>query len=169
MNTDEITDEAKYVQGWRGGLPETECGRGSTMDATRLQRTWIPQIFAKYGIRTVADIGAGDLNWLQHTDLSGIEYRAYDLVPRHPSVTAFNLIEQVPPKVDCLMCLWVLNHMPYDACKLALANLFDSGSTYLLMTDRPKWHAEQPPEIQVQALDALLLNEKGDRIKLVRL
>ena len=38
------------------------------------------------------------------------------------------------------------------------------------MTDRPKWHYEQPPEIRMEVTDELLLNPKtGDRIILVRL
>ena len=31
----------------------------------------IPQIIEKYGIRSIADIGAGDLNWIKTMDLSG--------------------------------------------------------------------------------------------------
>ena len=59
--------------------------------------------------------------------------------------------------------------MPFDDCRKALKNIRESGAKFLLMTDRPKWHDEQPPEIQMQALEALLLNAKGDRIKLIRL
>lgn len=169
MNTDTVTSVEKYRKGWTGGLPETQCGYGSTLEATDRQRQWIPEVFRKHGIRTVADIGAGDLNWMQHTDLSGIEYTPYDLVPRHPSVTEFNLVEQVPPKVDCLMALWVLNHMPFEDCRKAIANIKASKSKFVMMTDRPIWHAEQPPEIQVQALESLLLTDKGDRIKFFRL
>lgn len=169
MNTDTITSVEKYRKGWTGGLPETQCGYGSTLEATERQRQWIPEVFRKHGIRTVADIGAGDLNWMQQTDIGNVDYTPYDLVPRHPSVTEFNLVEQVPPKVDCLMVLWVLNHMPFDDCRKALKNIRESGAKFLLMTDRPKWHDEQPPEIQMQALEALLLNAKGDRIKLIRL
>lgn len=169
MNTDIVSDVAKYRTGWTGGLPETECGYGSTLDATEAQREWIPALFRRHNIRTVADIGAGDLNWIQHTDLAGIEYKAYDLVPRHPAVKAFDLLQEVPPRVDCIMLLWVLNHLPFDECRQAIKNLKASGATYVLMTDRPKLHADQPPEIKVQALESLLLNDKGDRIKFFRL
>lgn len=169
MNTDIVADREKYAKGWTGGLPETPCGYGSTMRATREQRSWIPAMFRKHGIVTVADIGAGDLNWIRHTDLTGIEYQAYDLVPRRPQVMPFDLLEEIPPAVDCIMLLWVLNHFPYDECRKALKNIKASGARYLMMTDRPKWHSEQPKAIQMQALDALLLNSKGDRIKLIRL
>ena len=169
MNTDTVTSVEKYRKGWTGGLPETQCGYGSTLEATHQQRVWIPEVISRHKIRTIADIGAGDLNWMQQTDMGEVEYTPYDLVPRHPSVTEFDLVEQIPPKVDCLMVLWVLNHMPFDDCRKAIANIKASKSKFVMMTDRPVWHAEQPPEIQVQALESLLLTDKGDRIKFFRL
>lgn len=169
VNTDIVYDVGKYRQGWNGGLPETPCGYGSKLEATVEQREWLAKVFAKFEITSIADIGAGDLNWIKHMDLTGINYQAYDLVVRDPSVTRFDLLQEVPPKVDCILLLWVLNHMEFDDCRKALQNIRASGAKYLIMTDRPKWHDEQPPEIQMQALDALLLNEKGDRLKLIRL
>lgn len=169
MNTDEIRDADRYRKGWTGGLPETECGAGSKLANTVRQRQWLSEFFKKHGIKSIVDVGAGDLNWIRHMDLSGIEYTPLDIVPRHESVKQFNLLEGPPPAADCVLCLWVLNHLPYDDCKVAISNLLASGSKYLVMTDRPKFHPFQPPEIKMQALDALLLNDKGDRIKAIRL
>ena len=61
---DIITDAAKYRKGWTGGLPETKCGNGSRMRTTKIQRAWIPEIVKKYNIKSVADVGAGDLTIL---------------------------------------------------------------------------------------------------------
>jgi hypothetical protein len=169
VNTDLVSDRAKYWQGWQGGLPETKCGYGSTLVATEQQRAWIPQIIAQYGIKTIADIGAGDLNWVSQIDLQGVDYRAYDLVPRHESIAQFDLLEEIPPKVDCIMLFWVLNHFPFEECRNAISNIKASGAKYVMMTDRPIWHAEQPPEIQAQALESLPLTEKGDRIVFFKL
>lgn len=168
-NTDIVYDVGKYREGWHGGLPETPCGFGSRLDQTVEQRAKIAEWLERYDIKSIADIGAGDLNWIRHMDLSGIDYRPFDLVVRDASVTRFDLLQEVPPAVDCIMCMWVLNHFDFDQCRTALKNIRESGAKYLIMTDRPQWHSEQPPEIQMQALDALLLNEKGDRIKLIRL
>ena len=99
---DIITEVAKYKKGWVGGLPETECGSGSMLKNTELQRKWMPEIVKKYGIKTVADIGAGDLNWVKSMSWD-VEYTPYDLVPRHPEVQPFNLLEKIPPKVDMIM------------------------------------------------------------------
>lgn len=169
MNTDIVKSLEKYRKGWTGGLPETQCGHGSLVSVTEKQRQWLPEMFAKYKIKSIADIGAGDLNWIKHMDLGEIEYTPYDLVPRHPSVTQFDLLQEVPPKVDLIMCLWVLNHLDYDDCARAIDNLLASKSKYLIMTDRPKWHAEQPESIQMKFKHSLTLNNKGDRMLFIKL
>ena len=168
---DVVRDREKFAKGWIGGLPETPCGYGSRIEQTATQRRWLPAIAARYGIRTIADIGAGDLNWMRRIEWpAGVTYSAYDLVPRHPSVTEFDLVRQVPPCVDMILCLWVLNHLPFDDCRAALANIRSSKSRYLCMTDRPKWRSEQPPELALPAIDAITVRpETGDRIIVVDL
>jgi hypothetical protein len=131
--SDIITNPAKYQKGWVGGLPETPCGFGSKMSETEIQRKWIPQTLHKHGIKSVADIGAGDLNWIKHTDLGGIEYQAYDLVPRQPEVTPFNILTDELPEADCYMVLWVMNHFPEEMARIAANKLVAAGK-HLLMT-----------------------------------
>ena len=168
---DIITDTEKYKKGWKGGLPETPCGFGSRIDQTVEQRQWIPKMIRKYKIKTIADIGAGDLNWIKEIKMQkSWDYKAYDLVPRHPDVIQFDLLKEIPPKVDLLLCMWVLNHFEYDQCLIGLENLKASGSKYLMMTHRPIWAHEQPPQIKMEALETLILNEhKQDQIRLILL
>ena len=61
MNPDLITNTDKYERGWKGGLPETQCGFGSRLRETAVQSEWIPRMVTKAGIRTRTDIGAGDV------------------------------------------------------------------------------------------------------------
>lgn len=166
---DLITQVDKYKKGWTGGLPETPCGHGSKLAVTTAQREWIPRIIEKYGIHTVADIGAGDMNWIKKTELGDIEYTPYDLVPRLPEVKPLDLVTEVPPHVDMIMCLWVLNHFPYEHCQAAIQNIKDSGSKFLMMTDRLRYRKDQPPEIAMPFIEKLKLNEKGDSIMLIDL
>lgn len=161
-----ITEKAKYVKGWTGGLPETPCGFGSKLSSTKHQRQWIAEILKKYEIESIADIGAGDLNWIKHVDLGDIDYQAYDLVPRLPEVKLFDIINQVPPKVDLIMCLWVLNHMPYEHCEAAIANLKASGAKYLMMTDVPRYRKDQPPEIDMPHIEIM---DNGDILGYLKL
>ena len=163
------TGKKEYIKGWHGGLPETPCGYGSKLSSTKNQRKWIPTILDKYNIKTIADIGAGDLNWITHIDLGDIEYNAYDLIPRHPDVQLFDLIQQTPPKVDLIMCLWVLNHMPYKHCKKAIENIRKSGAKYLMMTDIPRYRKDQPPEIEMEYLEMLDNGDLLGTIKLIEL
>ena len=142
-----------FDKGWTGGLPETKCGHGSTMGATKRQRNWIPAIIEGYFINSIADIGAGDLNWIKDTDIpSYIEYQAYDLVPRLPEVIRFDLVKEVPPPSDLIMCLWVLNHLKYDDCLAAIDNIKKSGARFLMMTDRPSCHENQHKETSLPFL-----------------
>ena len=164
-----ITEIDKYKKGWTGGLPETPCGFGSKLKSTEKQRKWMPEIFVKYNIQSIADIGAGDLNWIKHIDLGDIEYHAYDLVPRHPEVRYFDLLKSTPPKVDLIICLWVLNHMPVEHCRQAIENLKASGSKYLMMTDVERYHKDQPPEILMDHIEMLDNGDLLGTIKLIEL
>lgn len=137
-NPDIVTDEKKYRQGWHGGLPETPCGYGSRISQTRIQRKWIPQTIQKYGIESVADLGAGDLNWIQKTDLGDVKYRAYDLVPRHPSVKRLNILTDPLPEAECYMLLWVLNHFTEDQASTALGRILETRTPWLMMTWEPR-------------------------------
>lgn len=136
-----MRDIQKYkdesLRGWRGGRPETECGAGSTMENTEQQRKWIPLIIAKYGIETIADIGCGDQKWIKTLKLPG--YQGYDLVPRKHGVIEFDLIREIPPQVDLIICLWVLNHMDPDDSAKAMGNIKASDSRYLMTTYKEQY------------------------------
>lgn len=159
-----------FEAGWTGGLPETPCGWGSTMKATAKQRDWIPNIVDEYGIHSIADIGAGDMNWISKMYLPlHVEYTAYDLYPRKPEIITFDLLKEVPAPVDMIMCLWVLNHFEYDDCLTALGNIKKSGAKYLLMTDRESRREFQPPDIVMPYIEKTHLTDLGDFLLLIDL
>jgi hypothetical protein len=136
---DVIKSREKYQKGWSGGLPETPCGFGSKLSQTRIQRRWLPGVCRRHAIHSVHDIGAGDLNWVSRMEWD-VEYRAFDLVPRHPAVEEFDIVRQVPPAADALMCLWVLNHLPEEEARKAVANMQRSCSDWLITTYGEKNH-----------------------------
>lgn len=129
----------EFKQGWRGGLPETPCGSGSKLSNTVAQREWIPEMVEKYKIKSIADIGAGDLGWVSTIDI-GCVYNAYDLVPRADEVKLFDLRHDKLPKADCLMVLWVLNHFTADEAHAAAAKIMSSKSRYLITTYREDYY-----------------------------
>ena len=126
---------ADFQQGWASGLPETACGRGSKLERTVAQRAALARWVEQYEIHSIVDIGAGDLNWIQAVKWPWpMEYTGLDLVPRHPAVSAFDLIYQVPPPADCGMCLWLLNHLPEHHARQALFNLQRAEYRFLIYT-----------------------------------
>jgi len=111
------------------------------MEATTLIRDLLPQLVRKYGIRTVADVGAGDMNWMSTIEWDA-DYTPYDLDPYDDRPIKFNCIEQVLPKAyDLVMCMYVMNHFKdefglsqMDYIRIALDNFKLSGARYLLAT-----------------------------------
>lgn len=168
--SDIITNKKKFIKGWKGGLPETPCGHGSLLSSTEKQRAWIPQIIDRYNIKSIVDIGAGDLNWISCTDLRGASYKAYDLVPRRPDVIEFDIVKNPAPRADLVICLWVLNHLPFNSARAAYNHLRANTHSLLMITDRPRYYADAPPELNDPAcVEKLILNSKGDSIRLIQL
>ena len=162
---DIVYSNKKFRDGWSGGLPETPCGKGSTLRSTEKQRKWIPILVLKYEIETISDIGAGDLNWIEKVIFPKfVLYKAFDLIPRRPEVVTLDILKIVPPKSDLIMCLWVFNHFTEKDIKKAMQNIIDSGSKYLLVTQR-EGYFKYPFNI----VDMITLNEKKDCLMLVRL
>lgn len=119
----------EFEQGWRSGLPETACGRGSTIEATGRQRRFLRAWIAEYDVASIVDVGAGDLNWIRHMDWPHpVAYTALDLVPRHEDVKQFDIVREVPPNADMTLCLWVLNHLDEKDARSAVANLLRSSA-----------------------------------------
>lgn len=112
---------------------------------------------AKHGMVDIADIGAGDLNWVKLTEL-GCAYRAFDLVPRHRDVQKLDLLKDELPEADCLMCLWVLNHLPPDMQRIAIEKLQATGARFLMMT----WDKRMEAETDLPYTEkAILKHRKG--------
>jgi len=122
----------KVKRGWR--CDETPCGHGSTITETESVRRVLPKLVRDYKIKTVSDAGAGDLHWMRLVRWE-VYYAGYDLYPRHPNVTQFDITKEVLPKSDMILCRHVLNHLSIQYSERALDNFRASGSTYLLMTN----------------------------------
>jgi len=152
-------DRTKYERGWSSGFPETPCGFGSKMSETVIQRDWIPKMVVKHKIKSIADLGAGDLNWIQRMGLPpNCKYKPYDLVPRHSSVVQFDMLNDRIPQAHCLMVLWVLNHMPEKMAKFALNKLLKAKARYLMMTYNPvMWDFTD-----LEYVDNVIIRTRGD-------
>lgn len=130
-----LTDEQmldRMRNGWRGGLPETSCGVGSTMSNTANVRTWLPDVCSRYRIRSVNDAGGGDMHWVKTVDWD-VTYRAFDLVARVQGVAPFDITRFTLPYADAILCRHTLNHI-FERVQQTLALFRKSGARYLLAT-----------------------------------
>lgn len=153
MRANYAADRAKYTAGWKSGLPETRCGAGSTVEATIQHRKFLARAAIEHKIRTVVDVGAGDLNWTPLIPWS-VDYQPLDFVPRHPLVKKFDLVAEVPPACDLVMCIWVINHLhPGDMLK-AWQNLTATDARWLVYT----WDCRLPPFMNPPAVDQMQID-----------
>jgi hypothetical protein len=159
---DVINNREKYQRGWTGGLPETECGFGSKLSQTIAQRDWLVEVTKRHDIKSIADIGAGDLNWskliLPRLEAQGCAYRGFDLVPRHKSVTAFDLLADPLPEAECYWCIWVLNHFPPEQARVALDKFLESDARYLVM----QWEIRNPDFMDLPGVDSITIRQRND-------
>jgi len=124
-----------------GGLPETLCGGGSTMEATAHIREQIPALLHDLGVKSVLDAPCGDLNWMRHVSLKGIEYFGVDFDRWHietaklhqPNVMVGDIAEGVLPTVDLILSRDFLQHLPNATVWKVLRN-FTGAAEWLLMT-----------------------------------
>jgi hypothetical protein len=151
---DAFTARYEYEVTRPGGRQETVCGAGSTMAQTRVARETVARVVREHGVKTLLDAPCGDMNWMKHVPLDGVRYIGGDVVEKMVDenratlggLTAgggsrefmvLDIIKNVPPKADLILCRDFLVHMVEADVKRALANFSASGSTYLLATTFP--------------------------------
>lgn len=127
------------------GSPETPCGPGSTLQACAPLLARLPLWFSRYKIHSLADLGCGDWNWMQHLRLAGIQYDGFDVVKdlveknrrhargnvrfHHADVSIMTV-----PKVDLVLVKDLLQHLPTETALELVAKVRQSGSGYLAAT-----------------------------------
>lgn len=129
--------------------PESRSGVGSSLDSTRVVRAALPKVFRRLRARALVDAPCGDFTWMEHVDLTGIDYIGGDIVPTivetnnrlHSSETRrfvhLDLTRDPLPAADVLLCRDCLVHLSYANIKAVLANVARSRIRYLLTTSFP--------------------------------
>jgi len=138
------------------GSNESKSGAGSTKNSTKLVRSGLEEILKKYNIKTMLDIPCGDFNWMQHVDLSGVDYIGCDVVnelvknnrQKYSSETRkfehLNVITSPLPQADLIFCRDCLGHFSQTDAKQALLNMSRSGTEWLLTTTFPNHKFNKP-------------------------
>jgi hypothetical protein len=126
--------------------PESRSGPGSTPGRrTEGLRLALSALVRELGCASLLDVPCGDFAWMHKVDLD-IEYIGADIVadivaanqqryaaPRRTFVQ-LDLIADIPPRADLVLCRDGLVHLSNAHARRALANIKASGSTYLLAT-----------------------------------
>lgn len=141
------------------GLPETECGYGSTLVATERARLELPPLFRALGIRILFDAPCGDCNWVAETDLDGIAYIGWDNEPSHViraaaamersnalsvHVVVADVLGAPYPRADALLARDFYQHFPTVDVFAALRRFVDSGIHWLFATSH---HSDENEDI----------------------
>src|SRR5438105_2189536 len=129
--------------------PSTRSGTGSSLDSTRVVRRDLPRALRQLDSRVLLDAPCGDFIWMQHVDLSGIEYIGGDIVPSIVTddqnlygnetrrFIEVDLTRDELPDADVLLCRDCLVHLSYANIRAVLANIARSKVRYILMTSFP--------------------------------
>jgi len=128
---------------------ESRSGVGSTLDSTAVLRTELPAALRQLEARVLLDVPCGDFTWMEHVDLSGIEYIGGDIVPsiveanqrlhatESRSFVQLDLTRDKLPNADVLLCRDCLVHLSYANIRAVFANIARSNIRYVLMTSFP--------------------------------
>ncbi|WP_170377761.1 class I SAM-dependent methyltransferase [Ruegeria atlantica] len=131
---------------WSGRRNGPRSGHGSTLAATRPLRDALPRIFDEYNVKTFLDAPCGDWTWMQHVDLTGIQYVGGDIslevleeVKQQHAAPGrefmhLDITSDTLPKADMMMCRDCLFHLKWWLRWAFFENFVASGIPYLLTT-----------------------------------
>ena len=129
--------------------PVSRSGVGSGLDSTRVLRAELPVALRELEARVLLDVPCGDFTWMEHVDLSGIEYIGGDIVPSiveenqrlhargSRRFVGVDLTRDILPAADVLLCRDCLVHLSYANIRAALVNIARSNIRFVLMTSFP--------------------------------
>lgn len=143
-STQDIFTEIHRNNAWGG--EDSASGTGSDVHQTRIITKELPILFNDFNISKILDIPCGDFHWMKSVDLHGIDYMGADIVEelvqknkgKYTSERIrfqhLNIIKDNLPKVDLVFCRDCLVHLSFVDVFLALDNICNSQSQYILTT-----------------------------------
>ncbi len=130
----------------RWGNTESVSGEGSNLERTKIVRARLPALLQRLGVRSLLDAPCGDFYWMKEVDLEGVEYIGVDIVrdiidrdnewyaAAGRRFVLGDLVSDVLPKTDLILCRDCLVHLPYAETRKAIGNFQKSGAMWLLTT-----------------------------------
>lgn len=129
----------------RGKEGVSKSGFNASLRSTRRLREALPRLFQTYGVKKFADAPCGDFFWMQHVDLSGVQYWGWEI---SQTLNEFNqqfasetkhfslgdITSDPLPAVDMLMVRDCLVHLTFDMRWAFFENFVASDIPWLLIT-----------------------------------
>lgn len=128
------------------GASPSLSGAGSDMAQTQVVRSELPKLIKKYAITSMLDVPCGDWYWMQHIDLTGVDYTGADIVDglisadnnrfggKQIKFVVLDMVQDDLPMVDLIFCRDCLIHLTLEDGRKAIQHFKDSGSKWLLTT-----------------------------------
>ncbi len=130
-----------------GGVPETPCGYGSTLEYTAGIRESLPLLLHALDVRTLLDAPCGDCNWISKVKLGIQHYIGCELdedifqlaieaeiYAGRKSLYLLDVTRDVLPPSDMVLCRDFFQHIPTEKIFRTIDNIKRSGARWLLAT-----------------------------------
>ncbi len=144
FDPEDIFSEIYKTNHW--GCIESKSGIGSSVDVAENIIKNLKTVLIKLDIKTILDIPCGDFNWMNQVDLTELNYIGADIVSEliienskkfergNVKFKHIDLIRDILPKADIVLCRDSLVHFSYDHIFKSLDNIKRSNSKYLMTT-----------------------------------
>lgn len=132
------------------GSGESISGPGSTREFTKSLRAGLATLLGDLQIRSLVDAPCGDLNWMRYLSYRFERYTGIDIVPeiihrlrQMPHLPGYhfqtgNIVTDILPAADALLCRDCLVHLPFAAIQDALRLWRLAGFRYFMTTTFPR-------------------------------
>jgi hypothetical protein len=134
---------------WVRGEGKSRSGPGSDIEYTGRIRKALPELCLELRVQTLLDIPCGDLAWISKVDLPVVNYIGADIVQSiveensaaygnaQRQFKKLNVVSDNLPRADLVMVRDLFIHLNKDQISRSLANIYASGSRWLLTTTYP--------------------------------
>lgn len=137
---------------FRGGLPETACGYGSTLKGSAQLREVLPLFLRSFQVKRLIDAPCGDFHWMSQVDLSGIDYLGLDedmsaigkafgkispprFAPKSRVFKRWDIVHYPPPvDADAVLCRDFMQHLPYADVFVVLRHFINMDISWIMLT-----------------------------------
>lgn len=145
----EIYDKIKWFGGWNDKIRETKSGSGSTIQYTQNCVKFINDLVEKEKIRTVLDLGCGEMNWQKL--LKPVErYLGVDIVDTVIQCNRERFKDKPYIQFECadittfpvenwdlVICRETLFHLPTENTVSILENIKKGGNRFFITSSHP--------------------------------